>query len=118
MKEFTGMWSTPIIKKLFTSDDIVAFYLFGDWRSESGFYLDFYHDDEREWSNSVSIKYNLPYPDVQHAYYDIQDSEVVFTDKKHNVVAKVFRIVFVDANTISVYCYKNLGTYTLTRTIY
>lgn len=118
MKEFTGMWSTPIIKKLFTSDDIVAFYLFGDWHSESGFYFDFYHNDESSWSNAVSIKYNLPHPDVQAAYYDIQDSEVVYTDKEHNVVAKVFRIVFVDANTISVYCYKNLGTYTLTRTIY
>lgn len=118
MKEFTGMWSTPIIKKLFTSDDIVAFYLFGDWRSESGFYFDFYHNDESSWSNAVSIKHNLPQPDVQAAYYDIQDSEVVYTDKEHNVVAKVFRIVFVDANTISVYCYKNLGTYTLTRTIY
>lgn len=59
--------------------------------------------------------YNIPYPDVEYKYWNIQDQIFVFLDADENVVSKVYQLKFIDGNTLEVLSYQNWQTYTLTR---
>lgn len=117
MKEISGLWETDVIRSLLTSDAVIAYYLNGEWGVKSGyseFYLKFYHKDGTD-KNTTHCNYNLPYPEVNHKYWDMQNLEFVFLDADQKVISKVYKIDFLSANKISVYCYKDSKTYVMTR---
>lgn len=116
MKDIVLLWNTEFIRTFFTSDDIIAYYMNGEWREfgNQENYLMFYHKSGTS-ANLTTCNYSLPCPEVEFAYWDMQNLELVFLDNKRNVVAKAYKIEFIDANTINVYAYQNAKTYTLTR---
>ena len=94
-------------------DDGITEFLIGEWTTSDGMYITFYENDE----SSTSCQYNLPWV-AQPAgtqYFDIRDLTYVFIDGEHNELAKVFRFDITGVNTMNVFCYKDNGTYKVTR---
>ena len=100
--------------KDFAQDDLmICAILTGYWETLDGSYnIEFYEKDD-----SISCSYNLPRPTQPSntAYYSIKSMVWVWTDKDDKVLTNVYRISFVNFNTIKVYCYSNSKTYTLYR---
>lgn len=114
--DISALWNTKYLRDLFTSEYYLTYYLAGYWRdsSYSNRYIRFYAntDDSSTWCTYN----NLEFPDIEYAYWNLVDNELVFCDDNDNVLAKAFKITFVSANQIELYCYQGGKTYTLTRT--
>ena len=104
-------FDTQLCREILLSDSYIELFMLGKWSdADGGKYIRFYPKDGSTWS-----QYALPNPDVDHDYYNIKNLEYIFTDENHNLVAKVYKFEFVDANTVKVYAYEDGQTYTLKR---
>lgn len=102
-------------------DDLADQFLEGTWKTSNGNYY-FYvekQDDGGYQSNS-----NLPSNTTDNSYYDIKNGvyflysqEVPYykIDSGNYEKVNVFRFSIIDADTITIYCFKDGSTYTLYR---
>lgn len=99
-------------------------FLFGTWKTSDGRHYFSITEDNVKTRGYLS-NYNLPHTDLAHSYWDIADGIYYLYDQDYmldNFLGKdyferknVFRFRIIDADTISVYCYKDGRTYKLFR---
>lgn len=96
------------IDKYLLEDAVIQHFLNGRWKTSSGrYYFEMYWDKESWYAD-----YNLPWKDG--IYYNIKDAIYSLTQKKGSD-KKVYRFIYINYNTIKIYCYKDKKTYTLYR---
>ena len=84
-------------------------FLKGKWKTSDGRYS--FSINENGYSN-----YTLPYLDMSNSYYEIEDGIYCLYKKDDWTTRKnVFRFSIINADTITVYCYKDGSTHRLYR---
>lgn len=106
-------WSLAFVQDLAEEDGALAYFLEGYWTG-SGYYLNFYEDEE---DGGTYSEFDLPWVSKPSGtkYYDIEDMIYYWDNKDGEHLTKVYRFEIVDYDIIKVYCYKNNRTYTLYR---
>ena len=104
-------------------DSFADQFLLGSWKSNDGRYY-FSITEDKNKVGSYHSNYNLPYTYLAHSYYDIADGIYYLYDQDTSILdmfldnferKNVFRFTIIDADTITVYCYKDGSTYKLFR---
>lgn len=108
-----SVWSIDFVQDFLQSDDMIAYFLEGYWTG-SGYYLNFYENEE---DGGTYSEFDLPWVSKPSGtkYYDIEDMIYYWDNKDGKHLTKVYRFEIVDYDIIKVYCYKNNRTYTLYR---
>lgn len=115
-EEISALWGTQYLKDFLTSEYCVTYYLAGYWRdsSNSNRYIRFYAESS---SDSTWCTYNnVEFPNIEYDHWNLSENIMTFCDENGNVLANAFKIKFISANQIELYCYEGGKTYTLTRT--
>lgn len=109
-----SMWDIEFVRDYALEDSHVTYFLESHWETASGdHFIEF--SEAEDWGNTT-CRHTLPYDtSVDAHHYDIVDQHYVLEDEDGNELTKVFRFRFIDANTISVYCFSNGRTYTMYR---
>ena len=100
-------------------------FLKGTWKTVDGLY---YFSIKESSDGAYTSSYNLPHITRAHSQYEISSGLYCLYDKDVSVYERlmqqaqgmlertiVFRFSIIDADTISIYCYKDGSTYTLYR---
>ncbi len=76
LDQFKALWNTEIVQEVLLEDAFISFFLMGDWASRDNvYYMDFEASGNK---NLVYCSYNLPYPDADRDYYDIENRTLLF----------------------------------------
>lgn len=103
-------WDCDLVQQFLTHDDIIANFMVGNWTG-GGYYYTVTLDDDGVW-----VSWNLPnIDDWNREYIDWQDKDFVALNGDHEVIRKMFKLSFISADSMSVYCYSNGYTYTMYR---
>ena len=108
-----SLWKYKTVRK-FAIDAIDAF-LCGVWENADGStYLTFEYNDDN--SHTYTCR-NLSVPEVEHRYYDIVGTTMIFCNEGDSKVCDVFKFEFdeTDPNKLTVYCYEDGKTVILHR---
>ena len=107
-----SVWHMELVQSLVTSDDYAAEFLKGYWSGE-GYYIEFYDHEE------VGIYSSFDAPWVAEPegtkYYDIRNMTYIWINEDSEELAKVYKFILLDINTMDVYCYSDGRTYHMTR---
>ena len=93
------------------NDYLLEIFLTGSW--EDGSYNDPYYFYLYDHGDSMTSEYNLPFKEVD-GYFFIVDG-IFRVGESESSSTKVYRFTIIDADTISVYCYKDGSTHKLYR---
>ncbi len=118
IEDFKQLFEYKEVQAMYLNDDYICTFMLGKWSNKATYYYDeryieFYQDEE---DGGISVQYrNLPTPDEDAEYYDVQNQVYVWEDSNYKKICDVYKFTFIDADTLECYCYENGSTYTLYR---
>ena len=107
-----SVWYIDFVQGLVTSDYYAADFLKGYWSGE-GYYIEFYDHEE----GGIYSSFDAPWvaKPAGTKYYNIRNMTYIWFNEDSEELAKVYKFILLDINTMDVYCYSDGRTYRMTR---